>query len=408
MAAACRSGLAPLAMAGAFMALAAPVRAVDLSLEKLGLDNVSLESRGYLRAGPGLTSRHDHHACYQLPGSDFKYRLGNECDLYGEFLFTAAPKEHRGGPGLKLNFMPSIFDGTGEHDQRYETAQFYVEGSGFGFAPDASFWIGKRFHRGADVHIVDTYFEKLDGNGAGASLPLLGGKLELAYYHNDRRDAAPPGHRLNAWLREIPVNTGGTLSVLAGLTRGEGSTGTSGASLSVRHHQKLGETSDNNVWFQVAQGSGGLDGNFGDLTAGSDVKRWRLVDGYQFQPTPRLGGQAIAMIGQRKSDAGKETVASLGGRVGYAFTRHFKVLGEVGLDHVKPDGGPARNLTKVTIAPTWSKGEGFFSRPELRLFVTHASWNRAADDAAGAGGLAGLGDGKTSGTSVGLQLETWW
>jgi maltoporin len=75
---------------------------------------------------------------------------------------------------------------------------------------------------------------------------------------------------------------------------------------------------------------GRLDGNFGDLTAGSDVKRWRLVDGYQFQATPRFGGQAIAMIEQRKSDAGNETVASLGGRVSYAFAPHFKLLAKSG------------------------------------------------------------------------------
>src|SRR4029453_9757006 len=157
-----------------------------------------------------------------------------------------------------------------------------------------------------------------------------------------------------------------------------------------------------------AQGSGGLDGNFGDLTAGSDVKRWRLVDGSQFQPPPPVGRQAIPMSAPRRSDAGKETIASLGGRVSYAFARHFKVLGEIGLDRVNPDSGPTRKLTKVTIAPTWSKGEGFWARPELRLFVTHASWNRAADGAAGAGGLAGLGGGKTRGTSFGVQLETWW
>jgi len=60
------------------------------------------------------------------------------------------------------------------------------------------------------------------------------------------------------------------------------------------------------------------------------------------------------------------------------------------------------------LRPAWSKGEGCWSRPELRLFVTHARWNAAANDAAGAGGLAGLGDNKTSGTSVGVQLETWW
>ena len=114
------------------------------------------------------------------------------------------------------------------------------------------------------------------------------------------------------------------------------------------------------------------------------------------------------MFEHRSADAGDATVASLGGRVSYAFTRHLKLLGDVGFDRIKPDGGPERHLTKVTIAPTWSKGEAFTQRPEVRLFVTHAAWNQAADVAAGADGLAGLADGKTHGTSVGLQVETWW
>ena len=42
---------------------------------------------GYFRAGPGLTSNSTNRACYALNGgtSGMKYRLGNECDLYGEF-----------------------------------------------------------------------------------------------------------------------------------------------------------------------------------------------------------------------------------------------------------------------------------------------------------------------------------
>lgn len=389
-----RPVIAPLAVA-VLVQLSAPARA-----------QVAWESHGYLRAGPGLASRSDDHACFQLPGADFKYRLGNECDLYGEFLFSAGlgPDD---GRQFKLHYMPTVFQGAGPDDGKFYAAQFYGEAKGLAFAPQAGFWIGKRYHRGADVHIVDTYLEKLDGTGLGTSVPMLGGKLDLAYYHSDHA-GQPVGHRINAWWRDVPVNEGGSLNVLLDLTRSTGSDAQGGASLSVRHHQKFSETSDNNLWFQAAQGTAGLDGNFGDLTAGSDVKRWRLVDGYQFQPTSRIGGQAIAMFEQRKSDAGDATVVSLGGRVSYAFTRHFKLLGEVGLDRIKADGRPERRLAKLTIAPTLSRSEGFTSRPELRLFVTHAMWNQAADDAAGAGGLAGLGDGKTSGTSVGLQVETWW
>ena len=40
------------------------------------------------RAGPGATSKNANRACYGLSGADFKYRLGNECDFYGEFLFS--------------------------------------------------------------------------------------------------------------------------------------------------------------------------------------------------------------------------------------------------------------------------------------------------------------------------------
>jgi len=60
------------------------------------------------------------------------------------------------------------------------------------------------------------------------------------------------------------------------------------------------------------------------------------------------------------------------------------------------------------LAPTWSSGPGFWDRPELRLYVTTARWNDAANAAAGSGGLTGLGDGATRGTSWGVQLETWF
>ena len=74
----------------------------------------------------------------------------------------------------------------------------------------------------------------------------------------------------------------------------------------------------------------------------------------------------------------------------------------------RPDGAGTQRLTKLTLAPTWSTGPGFWDRPELRLYVTRARWNDAANAGAGAGGLTGLGNGATSGTSWGVQLETWF
>ena len=376
---------------------------------------VALDSTGYFRAGPGATSKNANRACYGLSGSDFKYRLGNECDLYGEFLFTGTINKKDTGEVFKVRFMPSIYNGNASDagDAKVSMAQMWGEVAGLDFMPSASFWAGKRFHRGADIHIVDTFFEKLDGTGAGASLDAMGGKLDLAYYRTDstNKDANGnynPGSRLNAWLRDVPVNPGGTINVLGTYTNGDFTGGKSGYALSVRHSQSGIAGGSNNVWLQLSQGSAGMAGGFDTLTNGSDVKKWRLVDGFQFQITEALGGQAIAMYEQKKANAGDASVTSLGGRLSYAITRNFKILGEVGIDHVAPKGGESANLTKLTIAPTLAAGKGFWERPELRFYVTKANWNGAANTAAGAGGLTGIGDGKTSGTSYGVQAEVWW
>jgi maltoporin len=373
---------------------------------------ISLGSTGYFRVGPQATAKDSNRACYGLSGAEWKYRLGNECDFYGEFLFTGNIKQAT-GETVKISLMPNIYNGSASEsgDAKLGMAQMYAEVGGLDFAPQASFWAGKRYHRGADVHIVDKFFEQLDGTGAGATVNALGGKLDVAYYRADGAGAAgaqKPGNRLNAWLRDAPVNPGGTVNVVLNVTKGDFTGGKAGTALSLRHSQANILGGSNNLWFQVAQGSAGLTGNFGDLTASSDVKKFRIADGFQFQVNEALGGQAIASFQSNKSDAGDATITSLGGRVSYALSRNFKLVSELGIDRVKPSGGSAANLTKFTIAPTLAAGKGFWDRPELRFYVTTAKWNDAANTQAGLAGLTGIGDGKTSGTSYGVQAEIWW
>ena len=105
----------------------------------------------------------------------------------------------------------------------------------------------------------------------------------------------------------------------------------------------------------------------------------------------------------RKTDS-----ATIGGRVSYALTENFKLLAEVGHSQKKPEGGETQKLTKFTFAPALTTGPGFWNRPELRLYVTTAKWNKAANAAAGLRGVTGLGDNATSGTSYGAQVEVWW
>jgi maltoporin len=50
----------------------------------LPLSAQALEFGGYLRSGVGTSVNSSSQSCFQLPGAQTKYRLGNECEQYGE------------------------------------------------------------------------------------------------------------------------------------------------------------------------------------------------------------------------------------------------------------------------------------------------------------------------------------
>lgn len=379
----------------------------------------AVEWGGYFRAGPGGAGKDASRACYGLSGPGLKYRLGNECDIYGEFALSQALKAE--GVDYKATLMTNLYNPqTDTGDAKVGINQMFVEGKGYDIAPNTNFWIGKRFHGRTDVHIVDTFFTNLSGVGAGADIPVGIGTLGLSYFHTDQ-DAKSSGNRLNFDLGGIEVNPRGKLRVLATVTQAQFGGGKSGVGLTLQHNQdirRLGavqqkdvfeelDEGGNTFWLQYAQGSAGLDGNFANLTAGSDVKSFRVVESISWQKG-RFGGQAMAMYQQDQSTAGGKVVStSIGGRGTYGFTKNFKLVGELALSQKKPDATAAQKLAKFTLAPTLSTGPGFWNRPELRLYVTTSKWNAAANAAAN-GGVTGLGDGKTKGTSYGAQVEMWF
>lgn len=380
------------ALAAALVAVAWPAAAVDWG--------------GYFRAGPGASKKDASRACYGLNGPGLKYRLGNECDIYGEFFLSQEMEAE--GVKYKALVMTNLYNPqTDTGSANLGINQMYIEGKGYDIAPGTTFWIGKRFHGRTDVHIVDTKYTVLDGVGAGADIPVGPGKLGLAYFKTDQ-NATDSGNRFNIDYAGLPVNTDGKLRFLGTLTQGNFTGGKGGAGLTVQHTQEkfLGLGGANDLWLQYAQGSAGLDGNFAGLAAGSDVKSLRVAESFTWQSGP-LGGQAHAMWQNDKAAGLKTDSMSVGGRVSYAFTKNFKLVAEAGYSQKKPEGGATQKLTKFTLAPTLSTGPGFWKRPELRLYVTTAKWNAAAN-AASAGGVTGLGDGRTKGTSYGAQVEIWY
>jgi len=401
-------------------------RALALAAALVASQAQAVDFDGYFRAGPGATSKNAARACYNLGISGGHYRLGNECDFYGEFGLTQTGTTE--GVAWKGKVMFNEYNnGTDTGDSASSFAQMYVEGKGFDIAPGTNFWVGKRFYGRKDVHILDTFFVRLDGVGAGADQIAIGGaKLGLAYFSSDsfagfgdpgNGASTNPGNRFNVDVTEIPVNPGGQLRVTGTFTQGRydnptDGKGTSGFGLSLQHTQDIASLGGGNtLWLQYAQGSAGLDGNFGTRNAESGVKKVRLVESVTWQ-LGAFGGQAVALIGQQGEDTINGTAKfkelSIGGRASYALTKNFKLVSELGYMQKKPDGSDTQKLTKFTFAPTLATGPGFWNRPELRLYVTTAKWNDAANAASGIGGLTGLGNGKTKGTSYGAQAEIWF
>lgn len=390
--------------AAAVAAFSSPAQAVDWG--------------GYFRAGPGATKKDVSRACYGLNGPGLKYRLGNECDFYGEFLLSQGVQQD--GVEYKAHLMTNLFNGaTDTGDSKLGINQMYVEGKGYDFSPNSTFWIGKRFYGRADVHIVDTFYVNMSGVGAGVDGIAAGpGKLNLSWFRTDAA-ANRSGNRFNADLTDIAVNPGGKLRVTGTVTDGNfsasgaGPAGTSGFGLSLQHNQDnvFGLGGGNTLWLQYAQGSAGLDQNFGDLTAPSGSKSLRIVESLTWQ-LGAMGGQAQAMWQNDKDGVTglKTNSGTIGGRMSYALSKNLKLLAEAGYSQKKPDGSATQKLAKFTFGPALSTGPGFWNRPELRLYVTTAKWNQAANAAAGAGGVIGVASHatKTNGTSYGAQVEIWF
>ncbi len=97
--------------------------------------------------------------------------------------------------------------------------------------------------------------------------------------------------------------------------------------------------------------------------------------------------------------------ASAGVRPIIHFSKYINLALEGGIDWVNDKGsGTSGHLYKLTIAPQISLGNGFMSRPVIRLFGTYAGWG---DDFEG---RVGGNDYRTenSGLTYGVQMEAWW
>ena len=397
--------------------------AVSLASLAMPFAAQALDFNGYVRSGIGESTASESQACFQLPGAASKFRLGNECEQYAELglrqdLFTMDD-----GSVLSVEGMAALYNEydhtpkfTGDHGFA-RLVQAYAEWSNVAALNNGSLWAGRRFYKRKDIHISDFYYWNQSATGAGIENVEIGG-LQYSYAFS-RKDSVFQENYTNRHdfnVGGFDTNPNGELqfgvSYIADPDRGDSN---SGWSVTAQHEQ-IGFLGGSNTFaVQYGEGPGTGLGYTGDVTLDESAKSWRVVEFFDWQVTPRFGGQFQAVYQKdTRQDGGDQDWISVGVRPVYALTEEFKLVAEVGHDQIDAEAG-TRKLTKFTIAPTWSPaGPEFWARPEFRLYYTYAQWNDAAQEAANlmAAGSAlsetGAFGSAQHGSNFGVQVEYWW
>ena len=396
---------------------------------------------GYFRIGWGVSGEKGRQVCFQLQGAMSKFRLGNECEQYGEFHFAAPMFVAKDGTVANVHFMPAVYipaSGLGYPGAINSSAGQTWNGAIWGFPflymdlqnmpglYGGTAWVGRRYYKREDWNATDFFYWSPSGLGAGIENIHIGGELRLSYaaFTVDPPAVAPPaatpwlpslvpqnsvGIRHDVQLRGIRLYPGGELqlgaNVVANWSDDPATHGGWGGT--VRHVQTVAN-GDNRLAVQYGQGAGVGFGIPDEPAASSFTKRLRIVDVLTIDPTDWFGAQAGFVYQHDEIGDSSQDWISAGLRSSFAFSEHGKVVLDIGHDSVKPNAGARRSLTKVTIAPTLSAGRGIMTRPELRLFCTIATWNAAARTAGvDSEGIYTATD-KNVGATFGVHSEVWW
>jgi len=397
----------------------------------------ALDFHGYFRSGAGASSEKGGMQCFKLAGAqgNGNFRLGNECETYGEAQFDQNLFEGK-GDGVKFDYhvmfgyvapQNSDFENLAAPGNHIALRQNYVDVKGLPFLGGGSAWVGKRYYQRHDIHINDFFYWDTSGPGAGVEKIALGNNLTTSFAYlrqngnnafntpsnNPNNDAAT----LFDWrLAGIPLGPFGALEFGAMYrwkdtqvaNAKDGYAGTAEWTWNV-----LGGI--NKLFGYYGKDALGTAGIFrpGNSVPGNQDQGWGILDHLVYQFGPAFSGGVAIGHYDFKNNYKWDFV---GVRPVWHVTDYFKLQGELGYNKVKAASqADSGDLTKITIAPTIVAGRGFWARPELRFYYSYNKWNDKARDGvfgAGAGTIAGGTAGpfgtSTSGSTWGFQAEAWW
>lgn len=413
----------------------------------------ALDFTGYFRSGVGFDSKGGGQACFQLPGTDFKSRLGNECDNYLEIGFGQTLWKDDSGVEFYYQFMPgwglstnssstTIPPTGGPVPYGYGTGSLYVQQNwGSVKLPGlGTVWAGWRYFQRHNIDNLDWFWwNPAQGNGAAGIEDVNLGFAKLAFTIIRLETSAAAGAISTAptfdlRLSNIGLWENGSLELGIDLAIYNGHYGLDVPTASPWFTAILNQAKvwggDNFLGFQYASGSiyqmgGGVvyppsGGGAGSRVGTSDSSQWRVLDQFVYHPVPEFSGELAVVYQDKVQDKLNEVgIFTLQVRPAYHLSEYFKIAADIAYQTVDikkvtdAAGNPitvttgSPHLLKLTLAPTLVAGQknGLWARPEIRFFATYASWGNLYPGTTIANGVFGT---DKNGLSFGVQAEAWW
>jgi len=409
----------------------------ETKLEGLQRQMGAFEFHGYFRSGYGENSEGGQQVAFQAPGAGAKYRLGNEAETYGEFIFVnnwLNPQPDSDKAWMKTEVMfeantsnsasyANFANGTGDDQFRLREA-FVRAGHLFESQPGATFWAGERYYRRQHIEINDFYPLDMSGYGAGfEDLNVSVGKLAVSFLAGARPDIETENgsySKNNIDVRLYDVKApGGTIGGWFDFATSKGGTVTNGLVIPTSNGYSFGFKHQRLEWhggyhiFSFQYGTGAAS-NFSTSiddpsTFVQSSARYLITEQVLLQPNEKFAIMPIFVYQRTKDGVPQhpwQQWVSFGARPEVFFTNYLSLAVEGGFDHTRSRIAPLYDgwLRKFTIAPQIGAGRKFFSRPVLRAFLTYGNWSE---------GLRGFVGGipfqnRTDGWTYGVQAETWW
>lgn len=416
----------------------------------------AVELHGYLRSGIGGSAPSGNQVCFVPAQIGYKFRLGNECENYAELEFGQSL--YRDKAGVEFKYVGMLGYKTGAlrdaeplnaQSNEFQLRQNYVIATGIPFLNGASAWVGKRYYHRNDVHIIDFYYWDPSGPGVGVDDIDLGfAKLAVALFQSKGGWGLGYGvqneltiYRPDVRLFGISFPGGGNLEVGFNADIASGVSAATSADtfyfspmVTVQHFQPNVLGGFNKLAVQYANGMIAPMTSYPEPQNGGKARRFRVVEQIGFQPSAHWSGMAAAVyedvLGQYGGASSSDPwnsyrTWSIGARPAYHVNDYLKLQAEAGFQwyHPRGPGFDAANLFKLTFAPTLTPppgpGGAYYTRPELRLFVTYAGWNKAMAgnlqtwnavwySGPGNGGPASIFGQDHHGVTFGAQVEAWF